>query len=52
MLRQALAGTRRTAPVELVNVPPDAARFIEADGTIAIGAAITAYAQGKIAALG
>ncbi|MDP9362954.1 MAG: hypothetical protein M3Q10_01770, partial [Chloroflexota bacterium] len=37
MLRQALVGVRRSGPVELVNVPPDAARFIAADGEIAIG---------------
>ncbi len=37
MLRQALAGVRRTAPVELLNVPPDAARFIGEDGELAIG---------------
>jgi len=36
MLRQILTGAPRSAPVELVNVPPDAARFIAPDGTIAI----------------
>ena len=39
MLRQALAGTSRTAPVELINAPPDAARFIAPDGEITVGIA-------------
>ncbi len=36
MVRQALAGVRRTAPVELLNVPADAARFIGEDGAISV----------------
>jgi hypothetical protein len=37
MVRASLAGTRRAAPVELLNVPPDAARFVRSDGRITIG---------------
>ena len=39
MLRQTLTGVRRAAPVELLNAPPDAARFIAENGEVAIGAA-------------
>ncbi len=39
MLQRALAGVRRMAPVELLNVPPDAARFIGEDGEVTIDAA-------------
>ena len=39
LLRQAVAGVRRSALVELLNVPPDAARFIGDDGELTIGAA-------------
>jgi hypothetical protein len=34
--RRALPPGGRPAPVELINVPPDAARFIDGDGTISI----------------
>lgn len=37
MVRTVLAGTVRAAPIEIVNVPPDAARFVGEDGRITIG---------------
>jgi hypothetical protein len=36
VLRQALVDTRRAAPVDLLNLPPDAARFLRPDGTITV----------------
>jgi len=36
MLRDALEGVRRTAPVQLLSIPADAERFIAPDGTITI----------------
>jgi hypothetical protein len=34
LLREAVVGPRRTAPVELLNFPPDAADWIAKDGTV------------------
>lgn len=39
MVRAAVSGVRRGAPVELLNLPPDADRFIAPDGEITIGLA-------------
>lgn len=36
ILREALDGVERTAPVELIRIPADAERFIAGDGTITI----------------
>ena len=36
MIRQAIATTKRAAPVELLNAPPDAARFVAEDGEITV----------------
>lgn len=37
MVRRALAGLRRTAPVELLNVAADASRFVTSEGKSNVG---------------